>query len=212
MRAPTPQPRPARRPRRHGGLGLPVGLATALAFAAATVGLASSAAALPDVELIVNGRFDSYPWIWGCESTTSRSTVPHEHYMTGRPTAESYAGCTQRVRVQPNSSYTLSASVRGPYVFVGVTGTVTGTAATWSHTSDWNDLSVRITTGPATTDLTVYVHGWYGQDPYSVRTVSFTGPGIPPSPCGGSDTAVPTTTGGSTLPGPTPSCSRTYIP
>ncbi|MFJ9948214.1 carbohydrate binding domain-containing protein [Kitasatospora sp. NPDC091207] len=209
MRAPTHQARPARR---HGRIGLSAGLAAALAFVGITAGLAASASALPDVELIVNGRFDSYPWIWDCDSNTSRSTVPHEHYLTGRPTAESYAGCTQKVRVQPNSSYTLSASVRGPYAFVGATGTLTGTTATWSNTSDWNTLSAQITTGPGATYLTVFFHGWYEQAAYSVRTVSLTGPGIPPSPCGEPDTDAPTTTGGPTLPVPTPSCSRTYIP
>ncbi|MBD0671548.1 hypothetical protein [Streptomyces sp. CBMA156] len=198
---------------RRGRAALPLGLATAvLAVAGSTVGLAASATvALPNVELIVNGRFDSYPWIWDCEPTTSRSTIPHEHYTTGRPTADSYAGCTQKVRVQPDSAYTLTASVRGPYAFVGVSGAGTAPTAAWSDERDWNDLTVRVTTGPGTTELTVYFHGWYEQGPYDVRGVSFVGPGVPPSPCGEPGSASPTASGPAT-PSPTASCWRTYLP
>ncbi|MGW4895252.1 carbohydrate binding domain-containing protein [Kitasatospora sp. NPDC004240] len=205
MRAPTRSTRPTRR---RGRRGLPLGLAAAvLALTGSTLGLAatSATAALPDVELIVNGGFNSYPWIWNCEPNTSRSHIPHEHYMSGRPTADSYAGCTQKVRVLPNSTYTLSASVRGPYAFVGVTGTGAESVATWSNQTDWNGLTLKVTTGPDTTQLTVYFHGWYEQGPYDVRWMSFNGPGVPPSPCGEPSS-------GSAPPSATPSCMRTYIP
>ncbi|MEE1822189.1 hypothetical protein PUR61_08270 [Streptomyces sp. BE20] len=197
--------------RRTGRVGLFLGLAAALALGGSTLAPAASAASpLPNVELIVNGRFDSYPWIWDCEANASRSTVPHQHHITGRPTATSYAGCTQKVRVQPDSRYTLNASVRGSYAFVGASGAGGESAATWSNESEWNTLTVEVATGPDTTELTVYFHGWYEQAPFSVRGVSFVGPGIPPSPCGEPDpqTASP----GPGSPSPSPSCSRTYIP
>ncbi|KQV14522.1 MULTISPECIES: hypothetical protein [unclassified Kitasatospora] len=99
----------------------------------------------------------------------------------------------------------LAASVRGPYVFAGVSGTGTESVATWSNQGDWNDLTVQVTTGADTTELTVYFHGWYEQAPYSVRWVSLSGPGVPPSPCG--EPGPPPAS-----PSPTPSCSRTYGP
>ena len=105
--------------------------------------------------------------------------------------------------------------MRGPYVFVGTrtgTGTGTGNAATWSDTSDWNDLSVQVVTGADTTELTVYFHGWYGQGPDDVRWMSFTGPGVAPSPCGEPGTASQTASAGPVSPSPAPSCSRTYRP
>ncbi|MEW1909079.1 hypothetical protein AB0442_11530 [Kitasatospora sp. NPDC085895] len=114
--------------------------------------------------------------------------------------------------MQPNSDYTLTASVRGPYVFVGASGTGTETVATWSDQSDWNGLSVRVTTGADTTELTVSVHGWYGQGPYDVRWMSFTGPGVAPDPCGGSGTVPQTPSGGPASPSPSPGCMRTYLP
>ncbi|RKE23075.1 carbohydrate binding domain-containing protein [Streptomyces sp. TLI_171] len=203
MRAPT---RPTRHRTRE---ALPLGLAagTLALAAAATLALSGTAAAdLPNVQLLVNGGFDSVPWIWDC-SHASRSSVPHEHWTEGTPTADDYAGCTQQVQVQPNSTYTLSAEVRGPYAFVGARGTGTGSGevATWSSQSDWNTLSTTVTTGPGTTSLTVYFHGWYEQAPYRIRSISFYGPGVPPGPCG----SAGATTAGS--PSPTASCTRTPI-
>ncbi len=210
MRAST-HPRPARR---RGRDGLTVGLAVAaLTAAASTVGLAATAAdPLPRVELIVNGAFDSYPWIWTCEANVRSSSIPHDHYVSGRPTADSTARCAQRVHVRPNSAYTLSATVRGPFAFVGVTGATGENASTWSGLDSWNDLSVRLTTGPDTTELTVYFHGWYEQAPYDVRRVSFVGPGFEPRPCGDQETPSPTATDGPASPSPTSTCGRTYIP
>ncbi|MER7708119.1 hypothetical protein ABTX81_35175 [Kitasatospora sp. NPDC097605] len=210
MRAPA-RPRPVHRSRRS---RLPVGLAVAaLTAAASTVGLAATAAnPLPRVDLIVNGAFDSFPWVWNCEPNVWPSSIPHDHYVHGLPTADSNAKCSQRVRVEPNSSYTLYATVRGSFAFVGVTGTAGESAYTWSSQSGWNSLSLQVTTGPDTTDLTVYFHGWYEQAFYDVGRVSFIGPGYEPSPCGEPSTRPPSPTGGNGTPSPTPSCRRTYIP
>ncbi|MFB8198978.1 hypothetical protein [Kitasatospora purpeofusca] len=206
--------------RRRGRLS--VGLAvSALAAAASTVGLASSAGFAagaadpqPHAELILNGGFDSYPWIWKCDGSVGSSSIPHDHYVTGYPTGDNNARCTQRVRVLPDSHYLLSATVRGSFAFVGVTGAGGENASTWSSRSDWNNLSVQVDTGPDTTELTVYFHGWYEQPTYDVRRVSFSGPGYPPPPCGepGSPSPTPTGTDGPGSPSPTPTCQRTYIP
>ncbi|WP_380282782.1 hypothetical protein [Kitasatospora purpeofusca] len=211
MRAPA-HPRPTRR---RGPNGLSVGLAVAAltAAAASTVGLAASAAEpLPNVNLILNGAFDSYPWIWTCDSNVRSSSIPHDHYVSGRPTAESNARCSQRVRVLPNSSYLLYATVRGPFAFVGVSGPAGESASTWSSESSWNTLTTRVTTGPDTTELTVYFHGWYEQASYDVRWVSFTGPGYEPHPCGEPTSPSPTATDGPASPTPSATCWRTYIP
>ncbi|MFJ4093914.1 hypothetical protein ACIPYS_20240 [Kitasatospora sp. NPDC089913] len=191
--------------RRRGGLfvGLVVGALTA---AAAAVGLASGAGfaagaadPLPNVDLVLNGGFDSYPWIWKCDGDVRGSSIPHDHYVTGYPSADNNARCSQRVRVLPNSGYLLNATVRGPFAFVGATGAGGENASTWSSGSGWNNLSVQVRTGPDTTELTVYFHGWYEQAAYDVRRVSFSGPGYPPHPCGEPG-------------GPSPTCWRTYIP
>ncbi|GAA1401777.1 hypothetical protein GCM10009639_44540 [Kitasatospora putterlickiae] len=210
MRAPA-RSRPARRSRRDRP---PVGLAVAaLTAAASTVGLATTSAdPLPSVDLIVNGAFDSFPWIWTCDSNVLPSHIPHDHYVTGFPTAESNARCSQRVRVRPNSTYTLNATVRGPYAFVGVTGEAGENASAWSGRSSWNSLSLQVTTGPDTTRLTVHFHGWYEQPAYDMGRISFIGPGYQPSPCGEPDSPSPTATGGSATPSPSPTCQRTYIP
>lgn len=203
------------RPGRGRGRGGPsVGLAVAALVAAASgVGFAAGAAdPLPRVELVLNGAFDSYPWIWTCDGDVRRSSIPHDHYVSGYPTADSTARCSQRVRVLPDSSYLLSATVRGPFAFVGVTGAAGENASTWSGQGGWNDLSVRVGTGPGTTELTVYFHGWYEQASYDVRRVSFTGPGYEPRPCGDPSSPAPTVTGGPGSATPSPTCSRTYIP
>ncbi|MER5352304.1 hypothetical protein ABT093_18490 [Kitasatospora sp. NPDC002551] len=211
MRAPI-HPRPTRR-RGRGGPSAALAVAALTAAAASTVGMATSAAEpLPYVNLILNGGFDSYPWIWSCEGNVWPSSIPHDHYVSGRPTAESNARCSQRVRVLPNSSYLLHATVRGPFAFVGVSGAGGENASTWSSQTSWNSLSVPVTTGPDTTELTVYFHGWYEQTAYDVRWVSFTGPGYQPHPCGESATPSPTATDGPASPTPSPSCQRTYIP
>ncbi|WP_328953114.1 hypothetical protein [Kitasatospora purpeofusca] len=207
------------RPGRGRGRGGPsVGLAVAALLAAASsAGFATGAAdPLPRAELVLNGAFDSYPWIWTCDGDVRRSSIPHDHYVSGYPTADSTARCSQRVRVLPNSGYLLNATVRGPFAFVGVTGAAGENASTWSGQGGWNDLSVGVSTGPETTELTVYFHGWYEQAPYDVRRMSFTGPGYEPRPCGEPGGPAPTVTGGpgspSPPPSPSPTCWRTYIP
>ncbi|MFJ9693943.1 hypothetical protein [Kitasatospora sp. NPDC101183] len=204
MRAPAP-PRPTRRRLRRDGLT--VGLAAAgLALAATTTGLAAAAPdPVPFADLVLNGGFDSYPWIWACDANVSPSSIPHDHYVTGHPGEDGTAGCRQTVKVLPNSTYTLDATVRGPFAFTGVTGAGGENASTWSSGTTWHNQSVQVTTGPRTTELTVYFHGWYEQAAYDVHRVSFIGPGFEPSPCGETATATAS-------PSPSPSCQRTYIP
>src|SRR5690606_22218593 len=67
----------------------------------------------------------------------------------------------------------------------------------------WKELSTSFTTGANTTSVTVYTHGWYGQQPYHVDDLSVFGPdgggGGDPEP------TVPGTPGGLGVSGTTAS-------
>ncbi|MEV4513106.1 hypothetical protein AB0K00_29550 [Dactylosporangium sp. NPDC049525] len=66
----------------------------------------------------------------------------------------------------------LSGWVRGGYAFLG-----TEYGGTWSPpSSQWTRLSVTFTTGPATTDVRVYVHGWYAQALFAADDLMLAGP------------------------------------
>jgi hypothetical protein len=85
--------------------------------------------------------------------------------------------CAQTVAVRPNSTYTLSAWVRGGYAYLGVTGTGTTDVSTWTpDAAAWKQLSTTFTTGSSTSSVTIYTHGWYGQPAYYADDVSVHGP------------------------------------
>ena len=69
----------------------------------------------------------------------------------------------------PTTRYTLSGWVNGAYVYVGVTGTGTSDASTWTPgpAGTYAKLSVPFTTGASTTSVTIWVHGWYAQGAYN---------------------------------------------
>ncbi|GGQ90853.1 hypothetical protein [Kitasatospora griseola] len=196
-------PRTTRRDRRRDGL--PLGLAAgALALAGAALGLGTPAsAALPTVDVVDNGHFNQGNRMlgWSCES--GRVLPPSDAFgvLEGFPTDTGYAGCTQTVTVEPNSTYRLSARVTGPYVFAGVTGSGTTDVALWSSGTDWSVLNGTVTTGPDTRTLTVYFHGWYQQGPYRISAVELWGPGQPRTTC----TPIPVAES------PTPSASPCYL-
>ncbi|BAJ32838.1 hypothetical protein KSE_70810 [Kitasatospora setae KM-6054] len=181
--------------RRRVSDGLPVAAvfgAVALA-ATATLGLGgpASSAEPPQIDVIGNGTFTAppahsgTPTDWLCqESASVRDDPDWGRLLEGAPSAGELAWCTQRVTVLPNSTYTLRAGVRGPYVFLGTEGGGPGeTVQNWSNNPDWNALTVTVTTGPDSTSLLVRLHGWYGQAPYQVKWVDMFGPGVLPSWC-----------------------------
>lgn len=90
------------------------------------------------------------------------STPVHtgSHSLQVTPSASSTGECDQNVTLSPNTAYTLTAWVQGPYAYIGVTGGASATS--WSNSTSWNQLKATFTTGSSGA-VTVYVHGWYGQ-------------------------------------------------
>ncbi|WP_443056269.1 carbohydrate binding domain-containing protein [Streptomyces sp. NBC_00239] len=174
-------------------------------------------------ELVANPGFEKGLLGWTCSNgsgaTVSSPVRTGSSALKAAPTGQDNAQCTQTVSVQPNSQYTLSAYVQGSYVYLGATGTgITGTTSTWTPNSpSYGRLSVGFTTGPSTTSVTVYLHGWYGQPAYHADDVSLTGPGgtTPPTtapPTTPPPTTPPPTTAPPTTPPPTTTPPTTQPP
>jgi chitinase len=112
---------------------------------------------------------------WACANATAVSTPVHSggYALSGTPVGADYAQCAQTVSVQPNTTYTVSAWVRGNPVYLGVTGG----PSTWSgNSSAYNQLSLSFTTGNQTS-AQLYLHGWYGAGTYYADDVVLDGPG-----------------------------------
>src|SRR6266511_554909 len=102
--------------------------AAALVTAAAAVAWAALPASAAD-NLVTNPGFESGLAGWSCHNVSN-------------------AQCTQTVAVQPSSAYTLSAWVRGNYVFIGATNF----SSNWTPSAaDWTLLSTSFTTGAGVT-------------------------------------------------------------
>jgi hypothetical protein len=113
---------------------------------------------------------------WSCSLGSVVTSPVHSgsFALAGAANDSDNAQCTQTIAVQPNSAYTLSAWVRGSYVFIGVTGGV----STWTPSAtSYTQLSVQFTTGASTSSVQIYLHGWYAQGTYNADDVSLTGPG-----------------------------------
>lgn len=168
--------------RASGGSSLGAGLgALALVGAAAlALGSPSTANAQSWPREWVNDNEFNFPL--HADWTCTGDLVELPGAVEGRPGEDDYAGCTQKLQL-PAGVYRLTAHVAGSFAFVGLTGTDTesGEVALWADG-----------TGPAGQDLqtvvglragaTVYFHGWYGQGPYRIDSISVTGPAVP-NPC-----------------------------
>ncbi|MEU6847101.1 glycoside hydrolase family 18 protein [Streptomyces sp. NPDC046716] len=167
---------------------------TAATLAAAGLTALSAPAHAADTELARNGGFESGLDGWTCSAGTGKIVSSPTHGGTsalqGTPTAGDNAQCTQTVTVKPGSTYSLSGYVRGSYVYLGATGTGTTDVSTWTQSAaDWQKLSTTFTTGPSTTKVTLFTHGWYGTPAYTVDDLSLIGPGgeapvLPAAPTG----------------------------
>ncbi|MFJ4242094.1 chitinase [Streptomyces iakyrus] len=149
----------------------------ALALTLTTVGQANAA----DVNNARNAGFEAGLSDWTCSAgsgaTVSSPVRTGTAALRATPAGQDNARCTQTVRVQPDSTYSLGAWVRGGYAYLGVTGTGTTDVSTWTPDStSWKQLSTTFRTGASTTSVTVYTHGWYGQAAYYADDVSVFGP------------------------------------
>jgi len=99
---------------------------------------------------------------WTCDAGDVVVTSPvHSGSFAAQltPSGSTTGQCSQTVAVQPNHTYTLSAYVQGNYAYLGIIGG----ASTWTNSSSYTQLSVSFTTGASTTNVTIFVHGWYSQ-------------------------------------------------
>ncbi|MFG3154094.1 chitinase [Streptomyces sp. NPDC048219] len=152
-------------------------VAAALALTVSAVGQASAA----DVNNAKNAGFEAGLSNWTCSANSGTTVASPAHAGTAAlratPGGQDNARCAQTVKVQPNSTYTLSAWVQGGYSYLGVTGSGTTDVSTWTPDSaSWKQLSTSFRTGASTTSVSVYTHGWYGQAAYYVDDVSVYGP------------------------------------
>ena len=73
---------------------------------------------------------------WSCDPGTASVVAAPVHSggyaLAGAATSSDDAQCEQTVSVQPDTSYTLSGFVQGAYVYLGVTGTGTTAADSWT--------------------------------------------------------------------------------
>ncbi|MFB6520536.1 carbohydrate binding domain-containing protein [Streptomyces sp. NPDC056401] len=149
--------------------------------------------------ILSNGDFESGTTAgWSCSGGLGSVVGSPVHggskALAGAASASDNAKCVQTVAVQPNTSYTLSAWVRGSYVYLGVTGG----ASTWTPSaSGYTKLTVAFTTGASQTSAEVYLNGWYGQGTYYADDITLDGPG------GTVDTQAPTVPGSLTATGKT---------
>ncbi|WP_405762374.1 chitinase [Streptomyces sp. NBC_00045] len=157
-------------------------LGAATLTAGGLTALATGTAQAADVNVARNGGFESGLSNWTCTAGSGAVVSSPVHAgaaaLKGTPSGQDNAQCSQTVTVKPNSTYTLGEQVQGSYVYLGVTGTGTQDASTWTPGSGggWQQLSTTFTTGPNTTQVTVWTHGWYGQPAYVVDDFSVFGP------------------------------------
>ncbi|MFF6905285.1 chitinase [Streptomyces sp. NPDC012389] len=176
---------------------------TAAVLAAGALVATAPAASAADVDVARNGGFESGLDGWTCTAGSGSAVSTPVHGGTkalkGTPAGNDNAKCSQAVTVKPNSRYTLSAWVQGSPVYLGATGTGTTDVSTWTQSAGaWKQLTTSFTTGPSTTSVSVYTHGWYGTPAHYVDDLTLVGPGgdpvvVPAAPAGLRTTAVTST-------------------
>ncbi|WP_371668846.1 glycoside hydrolase family 18 protein [Streptomyces sp. NBC_00289] len=158
-------------------------LATLTATLLAVPGITalSSDARAADADLARNGGFEAGLDGWTCTAGTTVGSPVHSggSALQATPTGSDNAQCAQTVTVKPDAQYTLSGYVRGSYVYLGASGTGTTDVSTWTQSAPaWQQLTTTFRTGPSTTRVTIYTHGWYGTGAYHADDLSLVGPGV----------------------------------
>ncbi len=159
-------------------------LAAITALLVVLTGLVTGVTTAQAANLLTNPGFEAGSLSgWTCSGGSVISSPTHSGSgaLNGAVSASDFAQCSQTVAVQANTAYTLSAWVRGSYVYLGVTGG----SSTWTPSATgYTQLTVAFTTGASQTSAQIYLHGWYGQPAYQADDVSLDGPGGTP-PTGG---------------------------
>ncbi|MFB7177102.1 chitinase [Streptomyces sp. NPDC056257] len=156
-------------------------LLTAAALAAAAFLAAGPPAAAADADLVRNGGFEAGLDGWSCSAGSGAVVTTPVHgggsALRATPAGQDNARCSQSVTVKPDSTYTLAAWVQGAYVYLGASGTGTTDVSAWTQTPGaWKQLTTTFRTGPSTTSVTVYTHGWYGQPAHLTDDLTLIGP------------------------------------
>ncbi|MFG2996165.1 chitinase [Streptomyces sp. NPDC048340] len=138
-------------------------------------------AAAADADLIRNGGFESGLDGWSCSAGSGALVTTPVHGGTSAlkatPAGQDNARCSQTVTVKPDSAYTLTAWVQGAYVYLGASGTGTTDVSAWTQSPGaWKQLTTSFRTGPSTTSVSVYTHGWYGQPAHLTDDLTLVGP------------------------------------
>ncbi|MFC8225862.1 chitinase [Streptomyces sp. NPDC057287] len=152
------------------------------------------AAGAADADLARNGGFEAGLDGWSCSGGSGAAVSTPVHGGTSAlkatPAGSDNARCSQTVTVKPDSTYTLSAWVQGSYVYLGASGTGTTDVSTWTQSAGaYKQLTTTFKTGPSTTSVAVYTHGWYGTPAYYADDLTLVGPGgtpvaVPAAPTG----------------------------
>ncbi|MGW6571473.1 chitinase [Streptomyces sp. NPDC054945] len=153
-------------------------------------------AAAADADLVRNGGFEAGLDGWSCSGGSGAVVSTPVHgggsALRATPAGQDNARCSQTVTVAPDSTYTLGAWVQGAYVYLGASGTGTTDVSTWTQTPGaWKQLTTTFRTGPSTTSVTVWTHGWYGQTAHVTDDLTLVGPD-PGGPGGPQLPAAPT--------------------
>ncbi|MFF4010124.1 chitinase [Streptomyces sp. NPDC001717] len=153
----------------------------AAALAVAGFLAAGPPAAAADADLVRNGGFETGLDGWSCSAGSGAVVTTPVHgggsALRATPAGQDNARCSQTVTVKPDSAYTLTAWVQGAYVYLGASGTGTTDVSTWTQTPGaWKQVTTTFRTGPSTTSVTVYTHGWYGQPAHFTDDLTLVGP------------------------------------
>ncbi|WP_374778429.1 chitinase [Streptomyces sp. NBC_01310] len=138
-------------------------------------------AAAADADLIRNGGFEAGLDGWSCSGGSGATVTTPVHggvsALRATPAGQDNGRCSQSVTVKPDATYTLGAWMQGAYVYLGATGTGTTDVSAWTQTpGSWKQLTTTFRTGPSTTSVTVYTHGWYGQPAHFTDDLTLVGP------------------------------------
>ncbi|HET8662639.1 MAG TPA: fibronectin type III domain-containing protein [Micromonosporaceae bacterium] len=136
------------------------------------------------------GTLSGWSCTGGLGSVVTSPVHSGAYALRGAASSSDNAKCTQTIPVQANTAYTLSAWVRGNYVYIGFTG---GSSMWTPSATSYTQLTTSYTTGAGQTSVQIYLHGWYAQGTYYADDVSLDGPGGTPGVPGTPGT--PTVTG-----------------